>query len=162
MALMKVLQLNVLRRSVNLSPLVRESTFGIATKHLIERKHLSASTAESSVKSKQGEGELTLTDKCVQQINKVADPGSCLRVVVESGGCSGFQYKFEIDSVVNKDDRVFEKNGACVVIDCDSLELVRGSVVDFKTELIRSAFSISNNPQAENGCSCGASFNVKI
>ena len=74
-----------------------------------------------------------------------------------------FQYKFEVDVVVDpSSDRVFAKDGVEVVVDETSLDLIRGSVVEFHSELIRSAFRIAANPLAEKGCSCGASFSVKF
>lgn len=58
--------------------------------------------------------------------------------------------------------RVFTREGAKIVVDADSLQLIDGASVDYHRDLMRSSFQVVNNPQAENGCSCGASFNVKI
>lgn len=106
--------------------------------------------------------ELQVTDRCADQIRSVADEGEFLRIEVAGGGCSGFQYKFDVDSVLNEDDIVVAKNGSRVVVDKTSLDLIRGAVIDYKEELIRNSFYVSNNPKAEKGCSCGASFTLKI
>jgi len=109
----------------------------------------------------EAEPAIVIADSCVRRLKEIDEPR--LRIVVEGGGCSGFQYKFEVGVEVDpKTDLVFEKDGVEVVVDDSSLELIRGSVIEFHTELIRSAFRISSNPLAEKGCSCGASFSVKF
>ncbi|NWR90453.1 ISCA2 protein, partial [Furnarius figulus] len=124
-----------------------------------------------------GEGQVFLSESCVKRLLEIAEGSEFLRLQVEGGGCSGFQYKFSLDTVINPDDRqgqrgvvvvrccaslVFEQGGARVVVDVDSLAFVKGSMVDFSQELIRSSFQVVSNPQAEKGCSCGTSFSVKI
>jgi iron-sulfur cluster assembly accessory protein len=84
-----------------------------------------------------------------------------LRVSVEGGGCSGFQYNFTLDDNRNPDDRVFEKEGIKVVVDAVSYGFVKGATVDYVEELIRSSFMVTTNPNAEGGCSCGSSFTAK-
>ncbi|NXX72396.1 ISCA2 protein, partial [Spizella passerina] len=99
---------------------------------------------------------------------EIAEGSEFLRLQVEGGGCSGFQYKFSLDTVINPDDRQGQRDilvircGARVVVDVDSLAFVKGSMVDFSQELIRSSFQVVSNPQAEKGCSCGTSFSIKI
>ena len=105
---------------------------------------------------------LTITKSCADRIVSVASSEEFLRIEVEGGGCSGFQYKFHLDSKLQEDDSVFEKNGSKVVVDETSLQLIRGSTVDFREELIRNSFCITSNPQAEKGCSCGSSFTLKL
>ncbi|CAM9777268.1 unnamed protein product [Lampetra planeri] len=107
-------------------------------------------------------GYLHISDSCVKRLHVIADGGEFLRVQVEGGGCSGFQYKFVLDTSMNDDeDRLFERNGARVVADRESLELLKGATIDFSEELIRSTFRIVGNPQADHGCSCGTSFSIK-
>ncbi|CAH1262561.1 ISCA2 [Branchiostoma lanceolatum] len=106
--------------------------------------------------------ELRLSDSCVKQLKKISETDEFLRVVVEGGGCSGFQYKFEMDKNIGEDDRVFSKDGVGVTIDKESLDFLKGSTIDYHEELIRSAFRIINNPNADHGCSCGASFSLKL
>ncbi|XP_059579072.1 iron-sulfur cluster assembly 2 homolog, mitochondrial [Alligator mississippiensis] len=112
--------------------------------------------------SEGSEGHVYLSRSCVQRLLEITEGSEFLRLQVEGGGCSGFQYKFSLDTVINPDDRVFEQGGARVVVDVDSLAFVKGSMVDFSQELIRSSFQVVSNPQAEKGCSCGTSFSVKL
>jgi len=86
-------------------------------------------------------------------------PGAALRVSVSAGGCSGFQYGFALDEAVAADDLVIEAEGARVVIDAVSLDLLAGSELDWNEALIGAHF-IVQNPQAVSGCGCGVSFAV--
>ena len=84
---------------------------------------------------------------------------SMLRIAVSGGGCSGFQYGFSFDNVRNDEDRLFERNGARVVVDEISLELLAGAEIDFVEDLSGSSFAI-RNPNAASSCGCGNSFAV--
>ena len=87
---------------------------------------------------------------------------SLLRVEVESGGCSGFQYVFRLDaSPPRSDDVVFERAGARVVVDAVSLGFLRGATLEYEDSLMRSAFHIAANPNSEASCGCGSSFTAK-
>ncbi|KAF4102505.1 iron-sulfur cluster assembly 2 homolog, mitochondrial [Onychostoma macrolepis] len=123
-----------------------------STKEELQRPSSSLTLAEN----------ITLSESCVKRLAEIMEKGEFLRIAVEGGGCSGFQYKFSLDTAKNEDDRVFEKNGVGIIVDQDSLEFVKGSTIDFSRELIRSSFQVLKNPQAEHGCSCGSSFSVKI
>jgi len=108
---------------------------------------------------------LVISDSAVARLKEITGDAGWLRVAVEGGGCSGFQYNFELEEKggeLGDDDILVEKNGGRVVVDQTSLEYLQGSTLDYHTELIRSAFRIVGNPQAEGGCSCGASFNIKL
>ncbi|CAK5068965.1 unnamed protein product [Meloidogyne enterolobii] len=106
---------------------------------------------------------LIVTEKAINQLGKVSSPGENLRISVDSGGCSGFEYKMILDKEINeKEDEIIKfSNGASVVIDKISLEFIRGSKLDYSEDLMRAAFRIIDNPKATNGCSCGASFAPK-
>ncbi|XP_028250836.1 iron-sulfur cluster assembly 2 homolog, mitochondrial [Parambassis ranga] len=118
----------------------------------------------NAVQEKPGlsEDKVHLTDSCVKRLMEIMEKGEYLRIHVEGGGCSGFQYKFSVDKNKNEDDRLFEQKGVGIIVDPDSLEFVKGATVDFSQELIRSTFLVLKNPQADHGCSCGSSFSVKL
>ncbi|XP_073340045.1 iron-sulfur cluster assembly 2 homolog, mitochondrial [Pagrus major] len=122
----------------------------------------SASAQQKSVVSGPSEDKVYLTDSCVKRLGEIMEKGEYLRIHVEGGGCSGFQYKFSVVSGKTEDDRVFEQGGVGIIVDEDSLEFVKGATVDFTQELIRSTFLVLKNPQADHGCSCGSSFSVKL
>ncbi|MDF8333057.1 HesB/IscA family protein [Novosphingobium cyanobacteriorum] len=89
---------------------------------------------------------------------KQAKP-AMLRLSVEGGGCSGFQYKFGLADAVEGDDSIAETDGVKLLVDPVSLDLVSGAVVEYVESLGGSAFRVTN-PQAASGCGCGASFSV--
>lgn len=106
--------------------------------------------------------QVTLSDSAARRIafllsREAAD--SKLRVAVNGGGCSGFQYVFDFDSTAADDDIVIEKDGAKVLIDSASLELLKGSEIDYVTEMVGASFQIKN-PNASTSCGCGNSFSV--
>ena len=82
-----------------------------------------------------------------------------LRLAVEGGGCSGFQYRFGLSDSVEAGDSVTEHNGVQLVVDNISLDLIEGSAVDYVESLGGAAFKVTN-PNAASGCGCGASFSV--
>lgn len=105
---------------------------------------------------------VTLTESAARRINEiVADEADnkLLRISVEGGGCSGFQYKFDLVPAAANDDLVLERIGARVLIDPVSLNFLAGSEIDFIDDLMGSQFRI-NNPQATASCGCGTSFSV--
>lgn len=106
--------------------------------------------------------DVTLSSSAASRIKTILAKQSgkdYLRVSVEGGGCSGFSYKFDLDDKANEDDILIEKDGAKVLIDEMSLEFMRGSEIDFSTELIGAAFKV-NNPNATAACGCGTSFSL--
>lgn len=107
---------------------------------------------------------LNLSDSCVKRLKDLSQKGQnqYLRVIVESGGCSGLNYKFSLDSSITNEDIVIEKEGAKVLVDKETVSYIKGSVLDYYEELIRAGFRIINNPNSEQGCSCGSSFSIKI
>ncbi|GER33728.1 iron-sulfur cluster insertion protein ErpA [Striga asiatica] len=105
-----------------------------------------------------------MTDSCVRRMKELQAGESSkklLRLSIEAGGCSGFQYNFSLDEKTNSEDRIFEQDGVKLVVDNISFDFVRGATVDYVEELIRSAFQVSTNPSAVGGCSCKSSFMVK-
>lgn len=104
--------------------------------------------------------DITVTERAARKIGEILGrepPGTMLRISVEGGGCSGFQYKFDTERSRADDDIVIERNGATVLIDPMSLNYMAGSEIDFVDDLIGSAFKV-NNPKATASCGCGTSF----
>jgi iron-sulfur cluster assembly accessory protein len=106
--------------------------------------------------------DITVTERAARRIGEILrrEPiGAMLRLSVEGGGCSGFQYRFDIDRSRAADDIVIERDGAAVLVDQVSLGYLAGSEIDYVDDLIGSSFRI-NNPQAVASCGCGTSFSI--
>lgn len=104
---------------------------------------------------------LSISAAAARRLQKVlaADPGAAMRISVKGGGCSGFQYAFAIDATRADDDFVATRDGVSVVVDPTSLEMMRGSELDFVDDLMGQAFKVKN-PNAIASCGCGVSFSV--
>ena len=108
------------------------------------------------------EPDITLTESAAKRVAAIAARQSkapILRLAVDGGGCAGFTYKFELADGSEDGDTVAETNGVKLVVDPVSLDLVRGSAVDFVEDLGGAAFKVTN-PNAASGCGCGSSFSV--
>jgi iron-sulfur cluster assembly accessory protein len=108
------------------------------------------------------ESAVTVSDRAARRIAEIVagDPATPMfRVSVEGGGCSGFQYKFDLVAERAADDLVIEKGGARVLIDPVSLPLLNGSEIDFVDDLMGAAFKVTN-PNATASCGCGTSFAI--
>ncbi len=146
----------------------------------------SASSAATPSLESSDVGGIIITASCASRIRQLAssrpNPEAIyLRLYVDAGGCSGFQYKFlllseedgggvsngdtddggEDGTIDPEEDVVFVRDGMRVVVDQTSLDLLRGSTIDYISEMIRSSFAVVGNPQSESACGCGSSFAVK-
>ena len=103
------------------------------------------------------EKKLEFTDSAKSQIEKItkSEEKKYFRIAVQGGGCSGYKYNFSFDNNLEKDDILFDRT----IIDKASLEIISGSTVDFKKEMIGESFTI-NNPKATSSCGCGLSFSA--
>jgi iron-sulfur cluster insertion protein len=97
--------------------------------------------------------------KVAQLIEEEGNPDLKLRVFVQGGGCSGFQYGFTFDEIVNEDDTSMEKNGVTLLIDSMSYQYLVGAEIDYKDDLEGAQFVIKN-PNAQSTCGCGSSFSM--
>lgn len=154
------------------------------------RQHRSFSAEAASKTAENGPlplwgDNVIVTKRCAERINELREskslPGLRLRLTVEGGGCSGFQYKFALEDAIAAEasdeegeadadsddesdgdiDHEFERNGAILVVDETSLGFVKGATVDFEESMMRSAFAVLNNPVSESACGCGSSFAMK-
>ena len=107
------------------------------------------------------DASVSISESAARRLNKIlkAEDGAALRISVKGGGCSGFQYAFDIENAKADDDIVIARDGATILVDPISLEYMKGSVVDFVDDLMGQAFKV-RNPNAVATCGCGVSFTV--
>jgi len=106
--------------------------------------------------------DITVTERAARRIGEIlrAEPsGAMLRLSVQGGGCSGFQYRFDVDRDRGDDDAVISRDGVTVLVDPVSLQYLAGSEIDFVDDLIGASFKV-NNPKAKASCGCGTSFSL--
>ncbi|MBL8790809.1 MAG: iron-sulfur cluster assembly accessory protein [Rhizobiales bacterium] len=101
---------------------------------------------------------ITVTPAAAKRILEIAPGQPSLRIAVNGGGCSGFQYEFRLDARA-EDDTAFERDGAVVLVDSVSLGFMDGSTLDFVDDLMGQSFRVQN-PQAKSSCGCGTSFSL--
>ncbi len=108
------------------------------------------------------DANVVVTERAARKIGEILGRESApavLRVSVEGGGCSGFQYRFDVDKAAAADDLVIERDGATVVVDPVSLQYMAGSQIDFVDEVMGATFKVEN-PKATAACGCGTSFTL--
>ncbi|KAG8466825.1 hypothetical protein KFE25_008204 [Diacronema lutheri] len=112
------------------------------------------------------ESGVHITPGCADRLKSLSsrEGAKALRIAVDSGGCSGFQYTFKLEPLETPrgpKDRVFEQDGASIVVDALSLEYLQGATVDYVQEMVKSSFEVVDNPNSEASCGCGTSFSPK-
>jgi iron-sulfur cluster insertion protein len=108
------------------------------------------------------DSSFSVTPRAAKRIHEIASKSgerAALRVAVNGGGCSGFQYDFSLNASPEEDDKTFEVEGATVLVDATSLGFMDGSTLDFIDDLMGQSFRIQN-PQAKSSCGCGTSFSL--
>ena len=107
--------------------------------------------------------DITVTESCASRIKALqaseAKPDLMLRVIVDSGGCQGFEYIFELTEDQKDDDHIFDRDGTHVLVDDISMAYMKGSEIDYENDLIGAQFVVKN-PNAQSSCGCGTSFSV--
>ena len=106
--------------------------------------------------------DLTMTERAARRIGEIlkSEPsGAMLRLSVLGGGCSGFQYKFDVERDKADDDLTIDRGGITLLVDSASLQYLAGSEIDFVDDLIGASFKV-NNPKAKASCGCGTSFSL--
>src|SRR5271166_1486556 len=104
---------------------------------------------------------VSISASAAKRLNAIlkGEQGAALRISVKGGGCSGFQYAFDVEKTRAEDDFVATRDGATVVIDPVSLEMMKGAELDFVDDLMGQSFRVKN-PNATASCGCGISFSV--
>eukprot|EP00013_Stygamoeba_regulata_P015382 CAMPEP_0177668704 /NCGR_PEP_ID=MMETSP0447-20121125/22949_1 /TAXON_ID=0 /ORGANISM="Stygamoeba regulata, Strain BSH-02190019" /LENGTH=136 /DNA_ID=CAMNT_0019175321 /DNA_START=312 /DNA_END=722 /DNA_ORIENTATION=- len=125
--------------------------------------HAAVTSSYSSVASSPSSNTVALTENAIKRLQAVAREGEVLRVTVESGGCSGFQYKLDLveRNELDSSHRVIETDGVGLAVDDVSEQFLLGAQVDYVKDLLSSSFRVVNNQAAEDACSCGVSFSPK-
>lgn len=120
--------------------------------------------APKKLKERNGEknGTIYITESAINRLKRVLAGDEALRVSVDSGGCKGFNYLFKVEQLVDQQDKVFEVDSSKILIDPESYEFLKDSILDYNDELIKSTFLVKDNPQNSDSCSCGISFSPKI
>jgi iron-sulfur cluster assembly accessory protein len=121
--------------------------------------HAGTNATNGTVQTMSLTTDVTITDRAARRIGEIlkSEPGAMLRLSVMGGGCSGFQYKFDVERDRADDDVTIDRGGVTMLIDSVSLQYLAGSEIDFVDDLIGASFKV-NNPKAKASCGCGTSF----
>jgi len=123
---------------------------------------MTVETTTSDMLTDSASGAVTVSASAAHRINTITEgetDNKLLRISVEGGGCSGFQYKFDLVASSEPDDLIVERDGATVLVDPISVPFLTGSEIDFVQELIGASFKV-HNPNATAACGCGTSFTI--
>lgn len=156
--------IRLLNRNLILQGIRSSSRFQQIQIHRLNQTAASNLQLQRQLKEKNGEenGKIYITESAVNRLKKILNSNESLRVSIDSGGCKGFNYIFKVEQQIDKKDKIFEVDDSRIVIDEESYDFLKESILDYSDELIKSSFKIKDNPQTSEGCSCGISFSPKM